>query len=129
MFCTTPEQILELIDAIDRPNVAVCLDTGHAFVAGYEPAEFVQTLGDRLKVLHVHDNLGSEDQHVAPFAGAIDWGSFVAALRNIGFDGVFSLEVHRQVQNMPEPLIDKAVDLVHEIGRHLIESSLLARVV
>lgn len=122
MFCTTPEENIELIDAIDRQNVAACLDTGHAFVAGYEPAEFAKALGDRLKVLHVHDNLGIEDQHVAPFAGAIDWGAFMASLRSIGFDGVFSFEVHRQVQNMPEPLIDTAIGLVHDIGRHLTRS-------
>ena len=122
MYCTTPEQPIDLIDAIDRTNVAPCLDTGHAFVAGYEPADFAKALGDRLRVLHVHDNLGMQDQHVAPFAGEINWESFMASLKNIGFNGVFSFEVHKQVQNMPAPLIDEAIGLTHAIGRHLIES-------
>ena len=42
--------------------------------------------------MHVHDNLGKNDDHMVPFSGVIDWKDYRKALDEIGFDGVFSLE-------------------------------------
>lgn len=114
-------EIIRTIDEIGRDNIHVCLDTGHAYLARIEPAAMVKELGDRLKVLHIHDNDGASDQHVLPYVGRIDWPGFVSSLRAIGFEGIMSLEVHCQVQRMPEDVIDDAVRLALKVGRHLAE--------
>ena len=44
-------------------------------------------------MLHVHDNNGKYDQHLVPLMGVIDFKEFGKALKEIGFDGVFSLEL------------------------------------
>jgi sugar phosphate isomerase/epimerase len=45
--------------------------------------------------MHVHasDNHGIHDDHLVPGKGSIAWKPVVAALREIGFDGMFTLEL------------------------------------
>ena len=83
---------LEFIRAINDEHFQFCLDTGHGWIRGTTPGDAVRMAGKALKVLHVHDNLGIPDPHLVPGMGQIDWKDFVAALRETGFDGVFSLE-------------------------------------
>ena len=52
----------------------------------------VRKMGSEIKVLHVHDNTGDRDFHMWPTKGIIDWPGFMKALKEIGFQGVFSLE-------------------------------------
>jgi len=83
---------LEFINAINDEHFQFCLDTGHGWIRGTTPGDAVRMAGKALKVLHVHDNLGIPDPHLVPGMGEIDWKDFVTALRETGFDGVFSLE-------------------------------------
>lgn len=52
----------------------------------------VERLSKEIKVLHVHDNKFGMDLHMMPTMGIIDWTAFAYALKNISFDGCFSLE-------------------------------------
>ena len=49
--------------------------------------------GDRLIATHIHDNSGQRDEHVEPMRGTIDWQDGIAALHEIGWDGIFNLEI------------------------------------
>ena len=90
---STPTQILNFVNEINDENFKICLDTGHVNVfEDLSVADAVYELGDKLTVLHVHDNSGVEDEHLAPFSGGIDWVDFSKALKETGFDGVISLE-------------------------------------
>lgn len=85
--------ILRIVREVNHPNLKVCLDTGHANIVPPSPAEAVKLIGkDLLMMLHVHDNKGDFDYHLLPFEGTIDWDAFAAALKEIKFDGVISLE-------------------------------------
>ena len=88
-----PLEILEFVKSFDSPWFRVCLDTGHAATLGIQPAEAVKQIGkEYLAVMHVHDNEGTRDFHWQPFEGVTDWPAFSAALKEIGFEGVISLE-------------------------------------
>lgn len=90
---STPAAILRFVEEINDEHFKICLDTGHAeMVSDTSPGDAVRMLGDKIRVLHVHDNNGERDQHLLPGKGVIDWPAFVKALRDIGFNGVFSLE-------------------------------------
>ena len=86
------DQIIELVDGLGRKNLKVCLDTGHANVCGMPLGQAVRMLGDRLATLHVHDNQGEKDEHLAPLEGTADFKDFAAALHEIGFKGSVSSE-------------------------------------
>ena len=90
---STPEQIMRVVEEIDDEHFCVCLDTGHVNVfPELSVADAVRRIGSKLRVLHIHDNLGDRDAHLWPTEGTIDWSAFKTALDEIGFEGVYSLE-------------------------------------
>ena len=96
-FCrfsiSTPEKILEFVKEINDEHFQICLDTGHVSIFdGRSPAEALRLMKDHVKVLHIHDNHGSSDEHLFPYSGVIEWEDFAHALKEINFRGVISLE-------------------------------------
>lgn len=91
--CSTPEDMIKYIDNMNSDTFVACLDTGHMLLNCVDPADAVRALGSRLKLLHVHDNYALNDNHNAPGLGAADWHSFIKALKEIGYDGCFSMEI------------------------------------
>ena len=88
-----PHKILEFIKAIDSDYFKMCFDTGHAnLVMNGSLYDNIKKIGKELKVLHVHDNDGKGDFHKFPFDGNFDWQEFTKALKEINYEGVFSLE-------------------------------------
>ncbi len=102
-----PDKTLEMVRKINDENFKFCLDTGHAILRGWSPADAARLAGDDLKVLHVHDNDLSGDHHNPIFYGDTNWKEFCKALDEIGFDGVFSLEL-----GPPYHLPNRAYDLL-----------------
>lgn len=98
-----PAEILEFVKKMNDDNFKICLDTGHVAVFNdLDLAEEVRRLGKEIKVLHVHDNDGNRDKHYAPYFGVINWDEFGKALKEIGFDGVISLETVPPKKLSPE---------------------------
>ena len=88
-----PEQVLKFVREMNDEHFKICLDTGHAnLLPGVSLSDMVRKMGKEIKVLHVHDNMGDRDFHLWPTRGSIDWPGFMQALKEIGYDGVFSLE-------------------------------------
>lgn len=90
---TTVEHCIEMVDKLGRDNLKICLDTGHAAIfTGADVASAVKKIGQRLEAVHIHDNMGKNDEHLIPGDGIVDWDEFAKALKEIGFDKVISLE-------------------------------------
>jgi sugar phosphate isomerase/epimerase len=90
---SSAERLSRLLeDDLDGLNVGVCLDYGHAHLMG-DLGEAIETLSGHLWTTHVHDNGGTRDDHLVPFAGTIDWDGAMMTTQKIGYDGVFMLEV------------------------------------
>jgi sugar phosphate isomerase/epimerase len=81
--------IEEDLEGID---VGICLDYGHAQLMG-DLGDAIETISGHLWTTHVHDNGGRRDDHLVPFAGAIDWDAAMMETQKIGYDGVLMLEV------------------------------------
>lgn len=89
---SSTEKTLEIIRLINDDNFKLCLDTGHEAIFG-NVGDAVRLAGENLRTLHIHDNDGKHDRHWFVGMGVIDWSDFMAAIREINFDGVLSLEV------------------------------------
>lgn len=88
-----PADILRLVEEIDHPLFQICVDTGHiAMFRDLSVADEIRKLGNRIRALHIHDNNGNADQHQLPYWGIINWAEVGEALKEVGFDGTFSLE-------------------------------------
>ena len=69
---TEPELFLEVLGRVGAPNLQVCFDVGHllAFSTGAFP-RWLETLAPVIGHLHLHDNHGDHDAHLALGTGRV----------------------------------------------------------
>ncbi|TVR33011.1 MAG: deoxyribonuclease IV [Balneolaceae bacterium] len=98
------EHLAEIMDQVeDKERVGVCIDTAHAFVAGYDLSteegftdtfrQFEQIIGfDKLLAMHLNDSkkeLGTKvDRHDSLGDGFIGWTPFELIMKDERFDGI-----------------------------------------
>jgi sugar phosphate isomerase/epimerase len=115
--------MLRMISAVGRDDVGICLDTGHANTAGLSVPEFILQAGDKLKALHINDNMGHTDDHILPYGkGTTDWRGVVPALRTIGYDGSFNFEVPGE-NNCPRSVRELKLDYALQLAGLMIADS------
>ncbi len=84
MFDTTPDLLRALAEQMaDVPNFGVCLDYAHARVFGGDPGEWLSQLAPFIRHMHINDNDGLADLHLAVGKGVIDWKTFDAQVRSL----------------------------------------------
>lgn len=101
------DRMLREYEDIPTKNKAFCFDCGHTHVAAQnnnpDVAGFVEKFGNRIKVLHLHDNNGFTDQHLIPGYGTVKWNELFEALDKIGYDGYYNFELYlRFAEHNPE---------------------------
>lgn len=84
--------MLWILAAMETVHVGVCLDTGHAHLAGHLQ-NAVYKLTGYLRLVHASDNHGKHDDHLPPGEGEIDWPRFFSHLHSIGYRGSIMLEI------------------------------------
>ena len=90
---TRVQKLVDLLDELDPEcSAGLCVDLGHAHVEG-DVVEELQAALPRLKHLHVHDNDGCSDAHLAPGQGTIPWPEVLQTLQDAGYDGLAALEM------------------------------------
>ncbi len=94
----TCAQAVQLCERIDRPNVAIHLDTYHMNIEETRWDEPVRLAGARLCHIHLCEN----DRSV-PGTGLVDWDSLFAALGAIGYEGYGALESFIDVSDDMRP--------------------------
>ncbi len=63
-FEYTPDNLLEIIRALDHPRFALAFDVGHCLVWGrLAPLEWYRRIRDRCQIVFVHSNNGRADEH------------------------------------------------------------------
>ena len=119
---SSPAEIADLVREVNDPALAMCLDTGHANVRAdwQSPAEAMRAYPKEIKALHVHDNGGEHDEHLLPSCGTIDWADFSAALGEVAFDGVFSLECVPS-RKLPEPVLEVTYPFYFNIAQTIAD--------
>jgi len=106
-FGYSAQELVELVAAIDHPAVGIAIDTSHANIQRYEPlgvAETIRVFGRLICATHISDNDGTRDGHRIPGHGNIDWLAVMSAFRDIGYDGLFNLEIPGDKHSVPELL-------------------------
>ena len=94
-------QIVPALDLVNRSNLGVCVDTGHLYLSGHDPAGQIRLTHGRPLTLHLNDNIGpippnydiyDSDLHLVPGLGTINWVQVILALREVGYNGPFIFE-------------------------------------
>ncbi|MBR9987907.1 MAG: sugar phosphate isomerase/epimerase [Desulfosarcina sp.] len=85
------------------PSLKLTLDTGHANVddrRGRRLKGLVNRLGRHIGHLHVSDNQGKRDDHLAVGQGTVNFVDLVMRLKGAGYDDTVTLEVFDENRQM-----------------------------
>ena len=88
MLYNNMEDLHNLLTSLDMSST---LDIGHANHSGYSPD---QMIFDSIKHIHIHDNFGDEDAHLALGEGSIELKYIVNSLEEKNYDGIYIIEVN-----------------------------------
>lgn len=122
-YCVYVEELCDLIDTLNQNSnlVGACWDFGHANLVYANQTEAIKTLGERLKVTHVHDNMGDWDSHLTPFRGLINWFDIMRTLAEMNYQHDFSFEVKRIITpGVPEYIKTSLWRHLKVVGDYLI---------
>lgn len=95
VFEEDPLTLEALVKRMDSPKFGVCFDTGHFHLFSKRPLkEWIDRLGSHLLEVHIHDNNGIEDEHLAIGDGKMDFDSFFKLLNGLSHKPLLTIEAY-----------------------------------
>lgn len=89
-----PGMLLDIVTAVDNPNLRLCLDIGHVNAYAKVPVmQWLESWKDYLSHFHIHNNDGSWDTHSPLNSGNIPMGEFLERATALCPDATFTLEL------------------------------------
>ena len=86
------EDMAKMLADVGDPNLMVCFDTGHLICQEIKSTDFFAAVGDRVKVVHIHDSMKDHDLHLLAGTGNGDWEDFKSALKQYNYRGNINSE-------------------------------------
>lgn len=128
--CSRPEEIIDYIETLNSDRFVACLDLGHVNLTsdtGDTVEGAILKLGKYLEIVHIHDNDGLDDSHIAPFFGGTNWINVAKAFKSVGYNGILNLEVGNEHFNrFGKNIVQGSTNFLAESARllsSLIENS------
>ena len=99
----SPQEFLDIYEGLSDQHVGFCLDTGHMAAFSLEDlSTWLQSLGKHIQQLHLHDNLGNQDDHLGLGEGQIDFRLLFEYLKGRKSDPpIVTIEPHREEDLWP----------------------------
>jgi sugar phosphate isomerase/epimerase len=99
-YLNNVDDCLDILNAVNHPQTGLLFDFFHVSIEEADIANAIERAGSQIKHVHLADN-----NRLLPGRGNINWGSSIAALRDVGFDGYLNLECSTSgdaAQTLPE---------------------------
>ncbi len=111
--CSLHDNFLAHINAVNDEYFVACVDIGHCEMFGdlTSSVETIKTLGKHVQSLHIHDNDLRYDNHQIPLSMNIKFEPIVKALKEIGYQGEFTLEATAYIAKYKGNPVDAIKDL------------------
>ncbi len=92
-----PDSLLMLLKEIHSPHFRFCFDTGHYHVFSKAPLSlWMETLGEYLAEVHLHDNHGEMDEHLPMGEGKFDFREIFSLFSRLELTPILTLEPHEE---------------------------------
>ena len=135
------EDMVEFIEYCNHPLLHACWDVGHANIDKRDQYQDICKIGKHLRGVHIQDNFGEFDDHVAPFMGVLNLDAIMHGLIDTGYTGYFTFEAlnlmphektatHRKLKSpsisdnkLGSPSVElrrAAEKLLYEIGKYIL---------
>lgn len=112
--------MLELMDALKPLHLFVNFDPSHLWVHGDDVPAAIRTFGNRIIHVHIKDAKGTADNYQFPPLGRGDgdFEGFIQALKDIGYNGVLSIEYEANAfgyQETEQEIIEGSLQFVRQM--------------
>lgn len=85
------KNMVDLNNILEELDMYMTLDIGHAYHSGYSAEDMYF---DRVKHIHIHDNNGNDDSHMALGEGSIDLKKVISQYEDNNYKGIYTIEVN-----------------------------------
>ena len=118
--CSHHDDFKKHLELLNKDVFVACVDIGHAEMAGLNTSavEMIETLGEWVQCLHLHDIDGVKDNHQVPFTQKVDFARIVDALKKINYQGDVTLEVAYAPLKTPKELQKPLAKYLAEIANY-----------
>lgn len=89
----SPDILYQLMQKVDNTRINICFDVGHAFLSKTCISDWLAALNPYIKYMHINDNFGIYDEHLAVGDGNIDWILLKNLIKKYNLDPIITLEV------------------------------------
>ena len=103
------EHLGYVFENVNSRRIGFCYDNGHEH-CNHPGSNCLEKYGDKLMVVHFHDNFGSHDSHLLPFDGSFNWDEMAAWFKKPRSIDYHTLEVDFFI-------IEACFDPTHPDGR------------
>ncbi|WP_432738177.1 sugar phosphate isomerase/epimerase family protein [Maridesulfovibrio sp. FT414] len=96
-----PAPLVRLVADLGRDNIGICFDLGHwySFAKGAENGDFdlwFDSFAPYIRHMHLHDNHGGKDEHLAIGQGSMNWDHIVSRISELDPLPTITLEPHNK---------------------------------
>ncbi|MBF0546983.1 MAG: sugar phosphate isomerase/epimerase [Candidatus Riflebacteria bacterium] len=78
IYDSTPDDLKKMISEFPEETVGICFDTGHFNLFSQTSMQYwFDTLGSRIFEVHLHDNGGEDDDHIAIGDGCVKYSPLI----------------------------------------------------
>jgi sugar phosphate isomerase/epimerase len=127
----SPHEAWAAVQPFDR-RLGLCIDVGHAYRAGADPADCIRKYRERLFDVHLKDSVaavGAEDIPVEMGRGRMDIPAILAALMDTGYDGTAWFEFEKDAAD-PLPGLAESIGYVRGLLRGMgLDAAALNRMI
>lgn len=120
LLIETADQYLEFATRIRSPMLGLNFDIGHFYCVKDEPAPTVHKLREHIRHVHLEDIAATRvHHHLIPGEGAIDFGSTLKALKEVGYDGWVTVELytcHEAPDAAARTARDRVLRIAQDVG-------------
>lgn len=102
-----------LLDNYPAELFGFCFDSGHANIHLRNQLDDCWEYRSRIIALHLHDNDSLTDQHTAPFSGTLNWEKTAEIIKNSGYSGVLTFELHIKDSSFFDPAYARSEQPLH----------------
>lgn len=95
VFEEDPETLEALVKGMNSSRFGICFDTGHFNLFSKKPLEeWFDRLGPYILEVHIHDNNGKKDEHLAIGDGKMDFDLLFKLLKGLPQKPLLTIEAH-----------------------------------
>lgn len=117
------KKLTDMLNNITQTSLfGVCIDIGYANMLGTNIRSFIESIGNRIKLMHMNDNNGESVQYQMPYTfttgrGTLstDWYRIIGSLVRLNYNGEIVFNITGTINRVPAKLQETMLKLLKAI--------------